>query len=52
MYRILALKDSTNVVRIEDDSTMISDEQSFLDLFMTIAHETGENRKSIALPFL
>lgn len=44
MYRILALKDSTNVVRIEDDSTMISDEQSFLDLFMTIAYETGENR--------
>ena len=43
-YKILELKDKTKVVQIEDKSIVISDEQSFLDLFMTIAYETGENK--------
>ncbi|MDY4560124.1 DUF4180 domain-containing protein [Peptostreptococcus anaerobius] len=43
-YRILTLDDKTGVVRIEDESVMISDEQSFLDVFMTVYYETGENR--------
>ncbi len=42
--KILGSKDKTKVVRIEDKSIVISDEQSFLDLFMTIAYETGENK--------
>ena len=36
-HKILESKDKTKVVRIEDKSIVISDEQSFLDLFMTIA---------------
>ena len=43
-HKILELKDKTKVVQIEDKSIVISDEQSFLDLFMTIAYETGENK--------
>ena len=43
-HKILESKDKTKVVRIEDESIVISDEQSFLDLFMTIAYETGENK--------
>lgn len=43
-HKILESKDKTKVVRIEDMSVVISDEQSFLDLFMTIAYETGENK--------
>ncbi len=43
-YSILELKNQTKIVRIEDESIIISDERSFLDLFMTIAYETGENR--------
>ena len=43
-HKILGSKDKTKVVRIEDKSIVISDEQSFLDLFMTIAYETGENK--------
>lgn len=43
-YKILELKDKTKVVKIEDESIVISDERSFFDLFMTIAYETGENR--------
>lgn len=43
-YKILKLKNKIKVVRIEDESIMISDERSFLDLFMTIAYETGKNR--------
>lgn len=43
-HKLVELKDKTKVVRIEDESIVISDEQSFLDLFMTIAYETGENR--------
>lgn len=43
-HKILESKDKTKVVRIEDKSIVISDEQSFLDLFMTIAYETGENK--------
>ena len=43
-HKILESKDKTKFVRIEDKSIVISDEQSFLDLFMTIAYETGENK--------
>ena len=43
-HKILESKDKTKVVQIEDKSIVISDEQSFLDLFMTIAYETGENK--------
>lgn len=43
-YEIIALGDKARVVRIEDESVVISDEQSALDVFMTIAYETGENR--------
>ncbi len=43
-YKIVELKDKIRVVRIEDESIIISDERSFLDLFMSIAYETGENR--------
>ena len=43
-HKILESKDKIKVVRIEDKSIVISDEQSFLDLFMTIAYETGENK--------
>lgn len=43
-YKVLELSDKINVVRMEDESIIISDERSFLDLFMTIAYETGENR--------
>ena len=43
-HKILESKDKTKVVRIEDKSIVISDEQLFLDLFMTIAYETGENK--------
>lgn len=43
-HKILESKDKTKVVRIEDKSIVISDEQSFLDLFMKIAYETGENK--------
>ena len=43
-YIILNLEDKTNVVRIEDESIMILDEQSFLDVFLTISYETGEDR--------
>lgn len=42
--KVTILRDKTNVIRIEDKSILISDGQSFLDLFMTIAYETGENR--------
>ncbi|MDO4719582.1 MAG: DUF4180 domain-containing protein [Peptostreptococcaceae bacterium] len=43
-YKIIELEDKARVVRIEDESIMISDERSALDVFMTIAYETGENR--------
>lgn len=43
-HKLVELKDKTKVVRIEDESIVISDERSFLDLFMTIAYETGENK--------
>lgn len=43
-YKIVGLEDRRNVVRIEDESVMISNEQTALDVFMTIAYETGENR--------
>ena len=32
------------VVRLEDKSIILSDEQSALDVFMSIAYETGENK--------
>lgn len=32
------------VIRIEDESILISDEQSALDILMSIAYETGERR--------
>ena len=35
-HKILESKDKTKVVRIEDKSIVISDEQSFLDLFMNV----------------
>ncbi len=43
-YKVIELENKVNVVRIEDESILISDEQSVLDVFMTIAYETGENR--------
>lgn len=43
-YILLTLEDKTNVVLIDDQSIIISDDCSFLDVFMTISYETGENR--------
>ncbi len=43
-YTVTALEDQATVVQIEDESIIISDEQSALDVFMTIAYETGEHR--------
>ena len=43
-YEVIELENKVKVVRIDDESIMISDEQSFLDVFMTISYETGENR--------
>lgn len=43
-YRIINIKDNINVVKIEDERILIFDEQSALDVFMSLAYETGENR--------
>lgn len=43
-YELIELENKTKVVRMKDESIVISDEQSFLDVFMTISYETGENR--------
>ena len=43
-YRIIHIKDNINVVKIEDERILIFDEQSALDVFMSLAYETGENR--------
>lgn len=43
-YELIELENKTKVVRMKDESIVISDEQSFLDVFMTIFYETGENR--------
>lgn len=43
-YELIELENKVKVVRIEDEGTIISDEQSAIDIFMTIAYETGENR--------
>ncbi|WP_462361362.1 DUF4180 domain-containing protein [Parvimonas micra] len=43
-YRIINIKDNINVVKIEDEKILIFDEQSALDMFMSLAYETGENR--------
>ena len=43
-YRIINIKDNINVVKIEDEKILIFDEQSALDVFMSLAYETGENR--------
>lgn len=44
LYELIELENKVKVVRIEDEGTIISDEQSAIDIFMTIAYETGENR--------
>lgn len=43
-YELIELENKTKVVRMKDESIVISDEQLFLDVFMTISYETGENR--------
>ena len=43
-YRIINIKDNINVVKIEDEKILILDKQSALDVFMSLAYETGENR--------
>lgn len=43
-YRIINIKDNINVIKIEDEKILIFDEQSALDVFMSLAYETGENR--------
>lgn len=43
-YKVIEIENKVKVVRIEDKSIIISDEQSAIDMFMTIAFETGENR--------
>lgn len=43
-YRIINIKDNIDVVKIEDEKILIFDEQSALDVFMSLAYETGENR--------
>lgn len=43
-YRIINIKDNINVVKIEDEKILIFDEQSALDVFMSLAYETRENR--------
>lgn len=35
-YELIELENKTKVVRMKDESIVISDEQSFLDVFMTI----------------
>lgn len=42
-YRIINIKENINVVKIEDERILIFDEQSALDVFMSLAYETGEN---------
>ncbi len=44
LYELIELENKVKVVRIEDEGTIISDEQSAIDIFMTVAYETGENR--------
>ena len=43
-YRIINIKENINVVKIEDERILIFDEQSALDVFMSLAYETGENK--------
>lgn len=43
-YRIINIKDNINVVKIEDEKILIFNKQSALDVFMSLAYETGENR--------
>lgn len=43
-YELIELENKGNVIRIEEESVVVSDERSAIDLFMTIAYETGENR--------
>lgn len=43
-YRIINIKENINVVKIEDERILIFDKQSALDVFMSLAYETGENR--------
>ncbi len=43
-YKVLALNEKDNIVKIEDESIVISDENSALDVFMSISYETGENK--------
>ena len=43
-YRIINVKDNINVVKIEDTTILISNEQSALDVFMGLYYETGENK--------
>ena len=43
-YRIINIKENINVVKIEDERILIFDEQSALDVFMSLAYETGANR--------
>ena len=43
-YRIINIKDNINLVKIEDEKILIFDEQSALDVFMSLAYETGENK--------
>ena len=43
-FRIIGNNQDVSMVRIEDKNILITDEQSALDIFMTIVYETGINR--------
>ena len=43
-YRLINADNGTKIISIEDDSILIEDEQSVLDIFMPIVYETGEAR--------
>lgn len=43
-YRIINQENNRHIVRIEDKSIIISDEQSALDIFMSLLYETEANR--------
>ena len=47
-YRKINLENGDTIVRLEDQSIIIADEQSALDLLMTIAYETGANKVIIS----
>lgn len=43
-FRIIENNQNVSIVHIQDKNILITDEQSALDIFMTIVYETGINR--------